>query len=462
MRIFAAALLAALALAPSGSVRLQPDLRSTSIDDARRLFAAPPDDSRIMMRWWWFGPSATREELDAEMRRMKDGGIGGFEVAVVYPLAIDDAKTGFRNYSYLSTEFLDRIAFTSRRARELGLRMDLTIGSGWSFGGPHITPGSRREPPAVGTAGDRRGCHEHRASGALRSRRARRRVHRAGLDAGGRRGGVPAAADSRTGPDTAAAGSGAARRAVVLCGPDRTGRQARGSRRRRLRARSLQPRGDCHTSARSGGQAAERRCAGLDRLRVLRQPRGLRRGLDRRTLPGVPAAPRLRSASAAAARRARQRRACRRGAARLRPHLDRAVRGALPRAGARVGREEPRAVPDSELRPAAGAAGELPRRGRVRRRRVRVALAVGDALGLVGLAPLRQTGHLVRDLDLAAFAGVPRDAARSQGRGRSAFPLGHQSADRTRLAVLARRRRARRAGCSTPPASTRTRTRGGR
>jgi hypothetical protein len=155
MRILASALLAALALAPSGSVRpfenlraavslvegrLQPDPNGTSIEEIRRLFAEPPADSRIMMRWWWFGPSATREELDAEMRRMKEGGIGGFEVAVVYPLAIDDPKTGFHNYSYLSTEFLDRIAFTSRRARELGLRMDLTIGSGWSFGGPHITP----------------------------------------------------------------------------------------------------------------------------------------------------------------------------------------------------------------------------------------------------------------------------------------------------------------------------------
>ena len=155
MRILASALLAALALAPSGSARpfenlsaalgivegrLQPDLNGTSIEEIRRLFAEPPADSRIMMRWWWFGPSATREELDAEMRRMKEGGIGGFEVAVVYPLAVDDPKTGFHNYAYLSTEFLDRIAFTSRRARELGLRMDLTIGSGWSFGGPHITP----------------------------------------------------------------------------------------------------------------------------------------------------------------------------------------------------------------------------------------------------------------------------------------------------------------------------------
>lgn len=102
--------------------------------ELERLFERPPDDSRIMMRWWWFGPSVTREQLEAEMRRMKDGGIGGFEVAVVYPMAL------LGNERYLSPEFLEKIRFTSRKAGELGLRMDVTIGSGWSYGGPYITP----------------------------------------------------------------------------------------------------------------------------------------------------------------------------------------------------------------------------------------------------------------------------------------------------------------------------------
>src|SRR5476649_864241 len=74
------------------------------------------------------------------MRHMKEAGIVGFEVATVYPLADDNQATGFHNYPYLSPEFLDKITYTSRRAKELGLRMDLTIGSGWSFGGPYITP----------------------------------------------------------------------------------------------------------------------------------------------------------------------------------------------------------------------------------------------------------------------------------------------------------------------------------
>jgi alpha-L-rhamnosidase len=143
-RLFVSALVAVSIAHPyTRSVRLrpdQPDPNNASVSEIARLFLDPPADSRIMMRWWWFGPSATRDELDAEMRHMKDGGIGGFEVATVYPLAVDDPASGFHNYPYLSAEFLDKIAYTSRRARELGLRMDLTIGSGWSYGGPYITP----------------------------------------------------------------------------------------------------------------------------------------------------------------------------------------------------------------------------------------------------------------------------------------------------------------------------------
>ena len=110
------------------------------VEDVQRLFAKPPDDSRVLMRWWWFGPAVTTREIEAEMRQMKAGGIGGFELAVVYPMALDDPARGLRNERYLSPGFLDKVAFTSRKARELGLRMDVTIGSGWSFGGPYITP----------------------------------------------------------------------------------------------------------------------------------------------------------------------------------------------------------------------------------------------------------------------------------------------------------------------------------
>ena len=66
----------------------------------------------MMVRWWWFGPSVTKPELEREMRSMKEGGIGGFEVQPTYPLTLDDPQRGLRNFPYLSDEFLDDLRFT--------------------------------------------------------------------------------------------------------------------------------------------------------------------------------------------------------------------------------------------------------------------------------------------------------------------------------------------------------------
>ncbi len=106
----------------------------------QRAFQNPPGDSKIMVRWWWFGPAVTTDELNRELQEMKDAGIGGFEVQPVYPLTLDDPAKGLVNLRYLSPEFLHAVSDVAITARELGLRMDMTMGSGWPFGGPHITP----------------------------------------------------------------------------------------------------------------------------------------------------------------------------------------------------------------------------------------------------------------------------------------------------------------------------------
>ncbi len=109
----------------------------STIDDLRQGFGHPPDDARIMMRWWWFGSAVTKPELEREMRLMKEGGIGGVEVQPVYPLLPDDPPA-VRNLPFLSDGFIDALRFASDKARELGLRMDLTLGSGWPYGGPEV------------------------------------------------------------------------------------------------------------------------------------------------------------------------------------------------------------------------------------------------------------------------------------------------------------------------------------
>jgi hypothetical protein len=109
-----------------------------SIAELHRSFADPPDSSRIMMRWWWFGPAATNAEITRELEQMKAAGIGGVEIANLYPLALDDPQTGFHNTPFLSPEHLAALRFAAQEARRLGLRVDVTLCSGWPFGGPHI------------------------------------------------------------------------------------------------------------------------------------------------------------------------------------------------------------------------------------------------------------------------------------------------------------------------------------
>jgi hypothetical protein len=108
------------------------------IDDLQAGFIQPPADSRIMMRWWWFGPTVEKAQLEREMRLMKEGGIGGFEVQPVYPLVLEEAGGNKKILPFLSDEFIDALRFTAAKARELGLRFDLTLGSGWPFGGPMV------------------------------------------------------------------------------------------------------------------------------------------------------------------------------------------------------------------------------------------------------------------------------------------------------------------------------------
>ncbi|HUP03957.1 MAG TPA: glycosyl hydrolase [Bryobacteraceae bacterium] len=131
--------LAPLCIAPLAALLLLRAASPANIADALRGFQNPPDDARPMMRWWWFGPAVEKPELQRELEAMKAGGIGGVEIQPVYPVALDDPARGIRNFQYLSPEFLDDVRFAADKARDLGMRVDITLGSGWPYGGPHTT-----------------------------------------------------------------------------------------------------------------------------------------------------------------------------------------------------------------------------------------------------------------------------------------------------------------------------------
>lgn len=114
---------------------------STALDPLQQSFLQPPTSARPMVRFWWFGPAVTKDGITRELTAIKAGGFGGVEVQPTYPLALDGGTgdTAVKNLKFMSPEFLDMLRFAAAKAKELDLRMDLTLGSGWPYGGPMFT-----------------------------------------------------------------------------------------------------------------------------------------------------------------------------------------------------------------------------------------------------------------------------------------------------------------------------------
>jgi hypothetical protein len=129
--------LAALSLADVPAAPAQ--MPAPSVETLRKDFLNPPDASKPMVRWWWFGPAVVKPEILRELTQMKADGLGGAELAFVYAEELDDPAKGIKNLSFLSPEMLDDVKYAEEEGRKLGLRIDVTLCSGWPYGGPATT-----------------------------------------------------------------------------------------------------------------------------------------------------------------------------------------------------------------------------------------------------------------------------------------------------------------------------------
>ncbi len=102
----------------------------------QRDFANPPMEYRPRTRYWWFGGAVTRQELARELKGMKEQGLAGVEIQSLYDAL--PAVPGHKPVAYASPEWADRVAACIEEAAKLGLKVDLTPGSGWPYAGPWI------------------------------------------------------------------------------------------------------------------------------------------------------------------------------------------------------------------------------------------------------------------------------------------------------------------------------------
>ena len=130
--IFSLALSVGLAFAFNRSAFAE---TNDSVTDRLSTWPEATMDSKPWAYNWWMGSAVDAEGLEHQCREMAAKGFGGFHVIPIY-----GAKGWENKYrEYLSKDWIEGWNMGVQIARRYGLGVDLTMGSGWCFGGPWIS-----------------------------------------------------------------------------------------------------------------------------------------------------------------------------------------------------------------------------------------------------------------------------------------------------------------------------------
>lgn len=102
---------------------------------------APGSTEKPWTYWWWMGSSVNKEDITEQMEGMAEAGLGGVHIIPIYGEKGDEEHF----IPYLSEQWMEMLEHTIREARRLGMDADMTMGTGWPFGGPDIPEGLRAQ-----------------------------------------------------------------------------------------------------------------------------------------------------------------------------------------------------------------------------------------------------------------------------------------------------------------------------
>ena len=103
---------------------------------AQPSFPAPSVENRPFVRWWWLGSAVDEAGLTWNLEEFARAGLGGVEITPIYGVK-DNEKN---DVEYLSPRWMELYTHAVKEAERLGLQVDMNNGTGWPFGGPHVTP----------------------------------------------------------------------------------------------------------------------------------------------------------------------------------------------------------------------------------------------------------------------------------------------------------------------------------
>jgi hypothetical protein len=96
--------------------------------------ATPVREGKPWAYWWWMGSAVTKEGIRQNLEAYAKAGIGGLHNIPIY-----GAKGYESQYvSCLSPQWMDIVQYTVQEAGRLNMGIDMSMGTGWPFGGAMV------------------------------------------------------------------------------------------------------------------------------------------------------------------------------------------------------------------------------------------------------------------------------------------------------------------------------------
>ncbi|EJL60485.1 glycosyl hydrolase [Flavobacterium sp. CF136] len=86
-------------------------------------------------RWWWMGSAVDKPNLKKSLVDFHKAGIGGVEITPIY--GVKGEENNF--IDYLSPKWMEMLDYTIHTADSLHMQVDMVLGTGWPYGGSHVT-----------------------------------------------------------------------------------------------------------------------------------------------------------------------------------------------------------------------------------------------------------------------------------------------------------------------------------
>ena len=86
-------------------------------------------------RWWWMGSAVDKPNLKKSLLDFYNAGIGGVEITPIY--GVKGEENNF--IDYLSPKWMEMLDYTIHIADSLHMQVDMVLGTGWPYGGSHVT-----------------------------------------------------------------------------------------------------------------------------------------------------------------------------------------------------------------------------------------------------------------------------------------------------------------------------------